>query len=157
MQTLSLVSSQTTMADGSVPYAAPIQSDPSSPSTDWRGVGWRTWLPADSVPPIRGRLRLVPGASSRKTAPFALVHARCAAPYGQRCSGVAEVRVGGSVIGKTRYALEGRPGRAAATDALVVQLSRRVRFADLEVTSSPLPARPLLSPARPAWDRSRPY
>jgi hypothetical protein len=145
-----LVASSAPMADGSLPFPDRVQPPEGETS------GWSTWLPSDSVAPGRGQVsvRLARGASTGRDA---YVQITCRAPYGQLCSGVAELRAGGTVVGSTRYSLPARPGAAAAKDRLPVTLSTPVAAVDLQVTTAPLPPRPLLSPARPAWDASIPF
>ncbi len=146
--------SWTTLPDGGIPAAL----EPASPSGTVEDIanGWITWKPESAVEPRRGslRLRLERGAGGQ---PSLLVRVTCAAPYGQRCSGVAQVRARGELVGSVRYSLPGRPGRAAARDELPVALSADAETRDLKVTALPLPPRPVLTPARPDWDGSIPY
>ncbi len=137
-----------TLPDGSIPsqYSPPAAEDVQGEHAN----GWITWRPSDWRAPVRGALRV----RKDRTAGV-LVDVTCRAPYGQRCSGVAEVRAAGEVVGSVRYSLPARPGRAAARDALPVALSAAPVGA-LTVTAAPLPARPVLNPPRPAWDGSIP-
>lgn len=144
----------TTLPDGSIPAASyDAGGELFAPDV---AVGWSTWRPIGSRPPLLGSVRVALGprlAGGRS----AIVRVVCRGSYGQRCSGVAEVRRGGEVVGFTRYSLPARPGGAAARDELPVALASRASAASLSVTARPLPPRPRFDPPRPAWDGSTPY
>ena len=74
-----------------------------------------------------------------------------------RGQGVAELRAGDAIVGSTRYSLPARPGRAAAKDELLVDLSTPVARSALRLTTRPLPSRPVLDPPKPSWDTSIPW